>query len=89
MARLDGDLWKYNLAKITLVDVSEDYSTFMDPMPSDLYPVLHEVVLPKYKLMQKLIGGGLLSGYFYDWHEPPEREGEEQWYVGVVNEKML
>ncbi len=89
MATMDGELWKYNVAKITLVDVTEDYQTFLDPMPSDFYPVLEEVFLPKYRLIQRLLDKPLVSGYCYDWHEPPEKEGEEHWYVGVVSEKLV
>ncbi|HET6645599.1 MAG TPA: hypothetical protein VFG65_08900 [Fimbriimonadales bacterium] len=86
---MDGDLWKYNLARITLVDVSDDYQTFLDPLPSDLYPVLREVFLPKYKLIQRLLDDKLVGGYCYDWHEQPESDGDDHWYVGVVSEKLI
>ncbi|MGI8922604.1 MAG: hypothetical protein ACR2HJ_00960 [Fimbriimonadales bacterium] len=89
MANLDGELWKYNLARITLVDVSDDYQTLLDPMPSEMYPILKEVCIPKYKLIKRLLDETLVSGYCYDWHEQPEKEGDEHWYVGVVSEKML
>lgn len=89
MAKLDGELWRYNVARITLVDVSGDYETLLDPMPSDFYPVVQEVYLPKYRLIHRLLDTPLVHGYCYDWHEAPEREGEEHWYVGVVSESLL
>jgi hypothetical protein len=89
MAEIEGDLWRYNIVKITFVDVSTDYQTFLDPMPSELYPIIKEVCLPKYKLLEKLVNCDYTGGYLYDWHEPPELEGDEHWYVGVVSESLV
>lgn len=89
MANLDGDLWRYNIARVTLVDVSEDYQSFLGPMPSDFYPVLKEVISPKYKLMERLLNQEFVGGYCYDWHEAPDGDGEQHWYVGVVNENLI
>lgn len=91
MANLDGQLWKYNLARITLVDVTEDYVNFLQPMPSDMYPVVSEVYLPKYKLLDRIIDENLLSGFYYDWHETGETEEdiESHWYVGVVSREIV
>lgn len=92
MARLDGDLWRYNVARITFVDVTEDYRTLLDPMPSDFYPVVKDVYVPKYKLLERLMSSHFVGGYAYDWHEAPLPEEEpegEHWFVGVVNEAAL
>ncbi|MCH8273874.1 MAG: hypothetical protein IH851_03710 [Armatimonadetes bacterium] len=89
MACLDGDLWRFNVVKITIVDVTEDYRTMQDPLPAILYPILKEVWLPKHRLQERLLAEPLLSGYQYDRHEgqsdPPE---EEHWYVGVVSKRL-
>lgn len=91
MDRIDGDLWRYNLVRVTFVDVTEDYTTLLDPLPSAFYPVVREVWLPRYKLLQTVAYRHCLSGYLYDWHEAPEDEGEPEphWYVGVVSEEFL
>lgn len=87
MAQLAGCLWKLNLVKVIVVDVSDDYTLMQPPMPSDFYPVLHEVWLPRYKLDAQLPKTDLVSGYLYDWHETPLRE-DGNWYVGVVNQAL-
>ncbi len=84
MATLEGNLWQYNLIKVMIVDVSDDYRLMASPMPSEFYPVLQEVWMPAYKLDQHLSNKELLQGYLYDWHEKGDQGGEE-WYVGVVN----
>ncbi len=84
MATIDGNLWEYNLAKVKVVDVSDDYRLMQPPMPSAYYPVLEEVWLPSYQLNQLGEGQELVQGYLYDWHESPlANDGE--WYVGVVS----
>jgi hypothetical protein len=90
MAVLDGDLWKHNVAKVTVVDVSEDYRHMLEPLPSHFYPVVKEVWLPKYNLSERLLQDDLASGYHYDWHEIPLDSASdiEHWYVGVVNETL-
>lgn len=89
MAELYGELWKHNVAKITIVDVTEDYRHMLDPMPSHMYPVVKEVWLPKYKLAERLLEEGLITGYQYDWHEVPLGPHDvEHWYVGVVADAL-
>lgn len=87
MAILSGNLWEFNLAKIIVVDVSDDYRLMQPPMPSDFYPVLEEVWLPAHDLNRALCERSLVSGYLYDWHESPDRE-KGFWYVGVVKEHL-
>lgn len=88
MAELLGNLWEFNLCKIIVVDVTDDYRLMQPPMPSDFYPVLQEVWLPRHNLSQSLPDNSLVAGYLYDWHETPEKEGGH-WYVGVVQEELL
>ncbi len=87
MANLCGNLWEFNLAKIIVVDVSDDYRLMQPPMPSDFYPVLEEIWLPAHNLAGSLHKRSLVSGYLYDWHESPDRE-HGYWYVGVVKENL-
>ena len=87
MAELAGKLWEHNLAKVLIVDVTDDYRLMQPPLPSDFYPVLLETYMPKYKLIDRLPGQELISGYLYDWHESPERD-DDVWYVGVVLEEL-
>ncbi len=87
MASLAGNLWEYNLAKVIVVDVTDDYRLMQPPLPSDFYPVLQEIWLPALNLADSLHRMNLISGYLYDWHERPERE-QGDWYVGVVRENL-
>jgi len=82
-----GNLWEYNLCRVVIVDVSDDYRLMQPPMPSDFYPVLGEVWLPRHHLAEKLPGEALVTGYLYDWHELPQGEGG-MWYVGVVQQDL-
>lgn len=84
MAQLAGCLWKLNLAKVIVVDVTDDYTLMQPPMPSDFYPVLSEMWLPRYRLGDHLPNSDLVTGYLYDWHETPDHE-DGSWYVGVVS----
>lgn len=84
VATLDGNLWDYNLVKLRIVDVSDDYRLMASPMPSEFYPVLEEVWLPAHRIAQSLSNAELVQGYLYDWHEQGLEAGEE-WYVGVVS----
>lgn len=88
MAEISGNLWEFNLAKIVIVDVTDDYRLMQPPLPSDFYPVLKEIWLPCHKLAERLAGGDLVSGYLYDWHERPETD-IGNWYVGVVHEEVM
>lgn len=83
MANLDGNLWQLNLAKVVIVDVTDDYRLMQPPMPSEFYPVIKEVWLPCHGLARRISNDDLMAGYLYDWHETPV-EGRDEWYVGVV-----
>jgi len=87
MDSIDGNLWEYNLTRVVIVDVSDDYRLMQPPMPSDFYPVLREVWLPRHHLAQTLHQEALVNGYLYDWHESPDGEGG-MWYVGVVQQEL-
>lgn len=87
MACMDGNLWQYNLTKVIIVDVSDDYRLMQSPMPSDFYPVLTETWLPRHNITQWLAKQDLVNGYLYDWHETPDTE-DEPWYVGVVDQAL-
>jgi hypothetical protein len=90
MADLAGDLWVYNVTRVTVVDVTGDYETCLEPLPSEFYPVITEMWLPRYQLEKRLLGEGFIADYAYDWHEPHKPSEEaEHWYVGVVNKKLL
>jgi hypothetical protein len=82
-----GNLWEFNLAKVVIVDVTDDYKLMQPPMPSDFYPVLLETWLPRHKLGNCLPAANLVQGYLYDWHETPA-ESSQPWYVGVVLEDL-
>jgi hypothetical protein len=87
MAELFGNLWEHNLAKIIVVDVTDDYRLMQPPMPTDFYPVLREVWMPRYMLSNRLPEEDLVTGYLYDWHQRPETENG-WWYVGVVDAEL-
>lgn len=84
MAKLDGNLWEWNLAKIVVVDATDDYRLMLGPMPSEFYPVLKEIWVPRHRLSEALQSDDLVNGYLYDWHESPN-DDKGSWYVGVVN----
>lgn len=83
MAEIDGNLWEYNLARVIVIDVTDDYRLMQRPMPSDLYPVVQELTMPRYLLATQIAESNWANGYLYDWHERPT-ETREPWYVGVV-----
>jgi len=83
MAHISGELWQYNLARVVIVDVSDDYRLMQSPMPGGFYPILKEVWYPRHRLSHKLVNESLVSGYLYDWHETGDTD-EGSWYVGVV-----
>lgn len=84
MAELHGNLWEWNLARVVIVDVSDDYRYMLGPMPSEFYPVLKEMWVPRHGLGQVLSSDDLVQGYLYDWHESPADE-TGVFYVGVVD----
>ena len=87
MAEICGNLWEYNLARVVIVDVSDDYALMQPPMPSDCYPVIRDTWMPRHNLSRELTTSELVTGYLYDWHEAPDTDGE-CWYVGVVRETL-
>ncbi len=88
MADFYAPLWKFNFAKLIVVDVTDDYRLMQPPLPCDFYPVVKELWMPRQILDQKLVDDDLVQGYLYDWHETPKEEGG-YWYVGVVDEKLI
>lgn len=92
MARIAGDLWKYNLAKVTVVDVSADYAflddslhLLLEPLPSNFYPILKEIWIPTVHLPRRFLEDDFIEGYHYEWHETPESlDGLQHWVVGVT-----
>ena len=87
MDSIEGNLWEFNLAKIVVVDVSDDYRIMADPMPAFFYPVVEETWLPQHKLDSYLKDRDLVDGYLYDWHERPDDQ-QGKWYVAVVNRDL-
>ncbi|MCX7799255.1 MAG: hypothetical protein N2109_02820 [Fimbriimonadales bacterium] len=88
MAVIEGELWRFNFAKVKVVDVSDDYRLMQPPLPSDCYPVLMETWVPVHKLDELLCGREWVQGYLYDWHEPTEGD-EAGWVVGVVQRGLV
>lgn len=87
MAELAGNLWEFNFAKVIIIDVSDDYRLMQPPLPSECYPVVKEVLLPRHNLSARLPQEGLVPGFLYDWHQTPPNDAGE-WYVGVVDEQL-
>ena len=87
VAELYGELWRYNVTRVVVVDVSDDYRLMQSPMPSDFYPILEEQWLPIHNLDRNLATGPLVNGYLYDWHEVGDGD-DPAWYVGVVAEEL-
>ena len=88
MAQMLGRLWELNLVKVVIVDVTDDYRLMQPPMPSDFYPVIREIWLPRFRLATHLASVDLVSGYLYDWHERPI-DDKGHWYVGMVEAKLM
>lgn len=88
MATVDGNLWEYNLAKVVVVDVTDDYRLMVPPLPTECYPVLREVWVPQYLVDFRVSEFDFVEGYLYDWHQSPQGEGGA-WYVGVVDRELL
>lgn len=87
MAVLDGDLWEHNLARVFVVDVTDDYLLMKPPLPSECYPVLASLWVPRYLLQNRIAEISLVDGYLYDWHEASGVDGP--WYVGVVDQMLI
>lgn len=88
MAVIEGNLWDYNMAKVVVVDVSDDYRLMVPPLPTECYPILREVWVPQYLIQTRVADVKFVDGYLYDWHQrPPSDDGI--WYVGVVDSSIL
>jgi len=87
MAKLDGNLWQYNFAKIVILDVSDDYELMRDPLPNCCYPVIAEMWVPRYKLPNLLPLTDLVDGYLYDWHQSGPNQSDP-WMVGMVRSAL-
>lgn len=83
-AQLDGSLTPFNIARVVVLDVTEDYVSLRNPLPPLCYPVVTEMWLPRINMPEKLAADRLLEGYLYDWHVTPDTL-EGIWYVGVVD----
>lgn len=84
------DLWKYNFAEVTFVDVTDLYERRrygLPEVPYDFHLVVSTGLVPVYRLA-KGISGLEPEGYCYDWHSEPERTGEA-WVVHVVKKDRL
>lgn len=88
MATIGDCLWKFNLAKVVVIDVTDDYRLMQGPLPSDCYPVLKEMFVPSFTLETILVSSDLVENYLYDWHESPANF-DAPWYVGVVHRDLL
>lgn len=83
-ARAIGDLWKYNLAKVVVVDVTDDYKLMQEPLPAQCYPILSQTYVPIIRMQDDIQVLELVDGFLYDWHLKPET-ADEPWVIAVVN----
>ncbi|MBX3097189.1 MAG: hypothetical protein KF812_10025 [Fimbriimonadaceae bacterium] len=88
MDKIDGNLWEYNLVRLVVLDVSDDYRLPHGPLPMDCYPVLTERWVLATQIDHTLADPKLVDGYLYDWHESPEIPSGT-WYVGMVDRGMI
>ncbi|MCU0316020.1 MAG: hypothetical protein MUC92_05465 [Fimbriimonadaceae bacterium] len=75
MAEIIGNLWEYNLVRVVIVDVSDDYRLMQPPLPSECYPILADRYFPAYQVRCNIMEFPFVEGYLYDWHEAPGDEG--------------
>jgi hypothetical protein len=87
MAEITDELWKYNLAKVVILDVTDDYELMQPPLPNSCYPVLRETYLPIYQLQGRVDDLSLVEGFLYDWHQSPDAS-DPAWYFGMVDEQL-
>lgn len=88
MARIEGNLWEHNFARVHVLDVSDDYELMREPLPTCCYPVIAEMWVPRWRLPDGLPKQSLAPGYLYDWHDCPDPILDE-WFVGVVREELV
>lgn len=86
MDGLEGNLWEWNLNRVVVVDVTDDYRYMLTPMPGEFYPVVTELWLPRHRIARS-VQMELVEGYLYDWHQVPS-EDRGDWYVGVVSAEL-
>ena len=86
MARIEGNLWEYNFAKVVLLDVSSDYELMQTPMPTECYPVLEERWMMRESVKDSMPKDDFVPGYLYDWHEVGSIDAEI--FVGVVRRDL-
>jgi len=85
---IEGALWQYNLAKVVVVDVTDDYELAQPPLPGHCYPVLFETYVPLVSLQSDIAESVSSERFLYDWHEQPiDAFGE--WYVGVIEKSRI
>jgi len=87
-AIMDGPLWQHNLAKVVVLDVSDDYHLMQPPLPNECYPVLVETYVPRHRVLKHFNELHLVEGFLYDWHQSPDSE-EDCWYIGMVNSELV
>ena len=87
MAVICGNLWEFNLTKVVVVDVSDDYELMQPPLPTSCYPVIAELWLPRHGLLDRFPLEPLVDGFLYDWHQRPDAESAD-WVVGVVRQDV-
>ncbi|MBL8087785.1 MAG: hypothetical protein JNM85_06910 [Chthonomonas sp.] len=85
---MDAELWRFNLTKVVIIDVTDDYAVMQPPLPNKCYPVLRETYLPVYQLNKTVHRDDLVEGFMYDWHQRPTEE-ETEWVVGVVRGEFV
>ena len=76
------------MAKVVVVDVTDDYKLMAPTLPTECYPVLREMWVPRYRLDDGICSLDLVCGYLYDWHETP-MDADGTWYVGVVDGALV
>lgn len=88
MAVADGNLWEHNMARVVVVDVTDDYRLMVPPLPTECYPVLRDVWVPRLLIQANVSDFRFVDGYLYDWHQKPTDE-LGTWYVGVVDQGLI
>lgn len=87
MAKLDGELWRHNLARVIVIDTTNDYALNCSPMPIDCYPVVAETYLPAAGLDSRVHKLQIVPGFLYDWHEKAGPE-DGTWVIGMVRRDL-
>ena len=88
MALMGSDVWRYNMRRVVVVDVTDDYAVTQPPLPTECYPVLADLWVPAWHLPDRVGDLRLVEGSLYDWHESPDRD-DGVWYVAVVSRDAM